>query len=321
MKKYFLTLIFAAATAVLAFLLQQSNAQLRELQKQLSDVPPSMNMPKAETDSQPQSASPPPQPEIISAITEEPTPPEPQPEDIEKAERRRVMGNMAKMMMENPTMNKVMEASQRGALSALYVDMIDYLNLTPDETKYFMDLLMHRQMKHVEMAMQMMGGSLSPEERNALMEELKSVGIEFESEMEKFLNNAEDFDEFRFYEKTMGERMMLSQVDAELAGTDHALSDDVYQEMLEIMHEERNNFSFTDDLGDQQKIDFSEDRFSQENIDRYMEETLRLGQLIDERLMQILTPEQMQAYHKSGKAMLDMHFAQLQQARQMFGEQ
>lgn len=234
-------------------------------------------------------------------------------------ERRRVMGNMAKMMMENPTMNKVMEASQRGAVGALYADLIEYLGLDAEETGYFMDLLMHRQMKHVESAMKLMAGGLSEEERLALMEEMKAAGTAVESEMESFLNNASDFEEFKFYEKTMGERMMLSQVDAKLAGTDQAFSDETYREVLEIMYEERENFTFSTDLGDQENMDLSAERFSQENIDLYMQETLELGENIDARLEQTLTPEQLAAYHESGKAMLDMHFAQLQQARQMFG--
>ena len=70
---------------------------------------------------------------------------------------QRMMKNIAKMM-DNPTMNKVMEASQRGTVGVMYADMIEYLNLNDEETKYFMDLLMYRQMKQVDMAMSMMGG-------------------------------------------------------------------------------------------------------------------------------------------------------------------
>jgi 1-aminocyclopropane-1-carboxylate deaminase/D-cysteine desulfhydrase-like pyridoxal-dependent ACC family enzyme len=77
------------------------------------------------------------------------------PAETKTAGSRRMMENMAKMM-ENPTMNKVMEASQRGVLGALYSDLIDYLNLDEEEEKYFMDLLMHRQMKQIDLAMKMM---------------------------------------------------------------------------------------------------------------------------------------------------------------------
>lgn len=322
MKKQIPTVLLAISTAILAVLLysvKQENATL--LAERAAFKQPSTD--KTEAGAALASAEDP--TETITA-KEQSTPQsetarQESSAEAEKkdAERRRVMGSMAKMMMENPTMNKVMEASQRGAVGALYSDLIEYLNLDEDEARYFMDLLMYRQMQNVEAAMKLMGGDLSREERLALMEEMKITGEEVETEMGKFLNNPDDFEEFKFYEKTMGERMMLSQVDAKLAGTDGALSDETYREVLEIMYDERNAFDFTNDLGDQKNMNFSAERFSQDNIDLYVEETIRLGENINARLEQILTPEQMTAYTESGKAMLDMHVAQLHQARQMFG--
>ena len=112
-------------------------------------------------------------------------------------------------MMENQTMNKVMEASQRGTISALYSDMIEYLDLNEEETEYFMDLLVYRQMKQVDMAMKIMSGQLSDEEKEALMKGVEEVQGIVTDEMKKFLNNDEDFAEFEYFEKTMSERMML----------------------------------------------------------------------------------------------------------------
>lgn len=238
----------------------------------------------------------------------------------EKSEsQRRMMGSMAKMMEENPTMNKIMVASQRGAMTALYSDFAEFLDLNTEETEYFMDLLTHRQMKNVELAMKIMGGELSDEERATLMAEIKDTAKQVKEEMKNFLNSEEDFAEYEFYEKTIGERMLLSQVDAKLSGTDQALPEDTYREVLQIMYDERNNFSFTENLGDNENMDMSGERFSQENIDRYTQETLALAEKINARLKLILTPEQFQAYKESGEAMLNLQNQQLQQAKQMFG--
>lgn len=239
--------------------------------------------------------------------------------DAEKEAGQRMMGNVAKMMDENPTMNKIVEASQRGVMGALYSDFIEYLDLNADESQYFMDLLMQRQMKKVELGMKMMSGQLSEEEQAALMEEVKLTTTTVKGEMKNFLNSEEDFAEFEFYEKTIGERMLLSQVDSKLAGTDSVLSESSYNEVLKIMHEERNNFPFTNDLGDNESMDMSAERFSQVNIDLYMKETLELGENINRQLETILTPEQMAAYLKSGEAMLNLQASQLQQAKQAFG--
>ncbi len=235
-----------------------------------------------------------------------------------KPSGRRMMENMAKMM-ENPTMNKVMEASQRGAIGALYTDLIAYLNLNEEETKYFMDLLMYRQMKQVDMAMKMMGGQLSDEEKQALTDEIKQAQDTVKDEMEKFLNNAEDFAEFEYYEKTIGERMMLSQMDKDLSGSGAELSDTTYRELLGLMHDERENFDFTSDLNDQENADLSPERFSKDNVQNFANDLQQLNENIFQKAQGLLTPEQYDAFVSSLKAFTDMQLSQMEMAAQMFG--
>lgn len=231
---------------------------------------------------------------------------------------RRMMENMAKMM-DNPTMNKVMEASQRGAVGALYTDLIEYLGLNAEETKYFMDLLMYRQMKQVDASMKMMSGSLSDEEREVLQEEMKQAAETVKEEMEKFLNSDEDYAEFEFYEKTMGERMMLSQMDKDLTGSGSELSDSTYRELLGIMHDERESFDFTSDLHDQENTDLSAERFSNDNVQNFARDVESLNDAIIEKAQAILTPEQFDAFVDSLKTFTEMQMAQLEMASQMFG--
>ncbi len=231
---------------------------------------------------------------------------------------RRMMENMAKMM-DNPTMNQVMEASQRGAVGALYTDLIAYLNLNGEETKYFMDLLMHRQMAQVNSAMKMMSGSLSDEEKEALQQEVKDATELVKTEMENFLNNPDDYAEFEFYEKTMGERMMLSQMDKDLAGSNTALPDDTYRELLGMMHDERENFDFSSDLNDQQNTDMSAARFSKDNVQNYASDIQQLNDAICTKAKSILTDEQYEAFVGSLQTYTDMQLSQLEMAQQMFG--
>jgi hypothetical protein len=231
---------------------------------------------------------------------------------------RLMMENVAKMM-DNPTMNEVMQASQRGAISALYVDMIDYLGLNEEETEYFMDLLMYRHMKQVDMAMKMMGGQLSDEEKESMGQDVEAAKEIFGEEMKKFLNNNEDYAEFEYYEKTMNERMMLSQMDRELSGSDAELSDTAYRELLGAIHDERENFEFTSDLHDNENPDVSAERFSKENVQSYASDMESLNEIISEKARGILTPEQYEAFIKSLKAFTDMQLAQLEMAAQMFG--
>ena len=153
--------------------------------------------------------------------------------------KRRIMSDMAKVIEENPTISKMVEAGQRGTIGALYADLIEYLDLNAEETTYFMDVLMHRQMAHVDVHLKMMSGDLAEEEKQALMEKVRLASETTRNEMEKFLNDPDDFAEFEFYEDTIGERMLLSQMDQQLG--EDALDDGTYREVLAIMHNEREN--------------------------------------------------------------------------------
>jgi NADH dehydrogenase/NADH:ubiquinone oxidoreductase subunit G len=237
--------------------------------------------------------------------------------ETHKEKNRRVMRNMAKTIDENPTINKMVEASQRGAVGALYSDMLEYLDLNPEETKYFMNLLMYRQMANVDVHLKMMASDLAEEEKAALMKAVKLANKSMLEEMESFLNNPEDFDEFTFYEDTIGERMMLSQMDQKLG--DAALSEEVYREVLEIMHDERKNYNWSTDLHDNENRDLSPERFSEENIQHHITDLNTLGEQMDRRMQRILAPEQLTAWRESGEAMKSMVAGQLYQTRQIAG--
>lgn len=240
------------------------------------------------------------------------------PAEEEKSAGRRMMSSMSKMM-ENPTMNKVMEASQRGAIGALYSDLIEYLDLNAEETKYFMDLLMHRQMKQMDLGMKMMSGDMSDEEKKKMTEEIEEAGETVKTEMEKFLNSPEDFDEFEFYEKTMGERMMLSSMDQNLAGSEAELSEETYREVLDMMYAEKQNFDFSSDLHDEKNTDLSPERFSKENIGSFANDMDELNKSIIEQAQDLLTAEQLKAFEEAINSTAEMQKAQMEMAAQMFG--
>ncbi len=240
--------------------------------------------------------------------------------EVKETSGRRMIKSMAKMM-DNPTMSKMMEASQRGEVGARYSDFMEYLGLNREETKYFMDLLMSRQMKNVGLGMKILSGELDEEEKKALVEEIKMAEETVKEEMERFLNNPEDFAEWEFYEKTVDERMMLSQVDQKLSASDAALSDETYRELLGMMHEEKKDFQFTSDLHDDKNMDLSTERFSTENLQNFASDIEQLNGNINQRAQGMLTPEQFTTFSESLQATTEMQQAQLAMAAQIFGKE
>ena len=319
MNKHAPAIALSIASIALLIAYINANQTVRQLRKEVEQLKTS----PVQADTSAESAAPPGDPATTPAGTaavESAAALEPagvQLREVESRERR-MMENIAKMM-ENPTMNKVMEASQRGAVGALYTDLIEYLNLDADETKYFMDLLMYRHMKQVDMSMKMMSGSLSDEEKKVLEAEIGKAADLVKEQMKNFLNNDADYAEFEYYEKTMGERMMLSQMDKDLAGTGAALPDATYRELLGVMHDERSSFDFTSNLHDQENPDLSPERFSRQNLDNYAKDIRNLNDAICRKAEAILTPEQYQAFVASLKTFTDMQLAQLEMAAQMFG--
>lgn len=234
--------------------------------------------------------------------------------------QQRIMNSMA-TMRENPTINKMIEASQRGTVGALYADMLDYLDLNEEETRYFMDLLMFRQMEQVDFGMKLMSGQLSQEEREQMAVRLNEVNDEMLAQMETFLNSENDFEEFRFYEKTIGERMALSQLDQKLAELEQPLSDDEYRELLDLMHRQKEDYDWSTTLHDQQSTDISAERFSDENMQKHTDDIMTLNENIFAQAANLLSPEQLEAFRASLQATTDMQLAQFQMVGQLLRDQ
>jgi len=319
MKKHIPAIVLAVICAALAITLQLQRNENARLTQKVSELETALSgSPVLEVSAEPA----PGQPEFaktgetgnIPALAET----ELLADDIgAKEHAKRIMSEMNKTISDNPTINKMVEASQRGAIGALYMDMIEYLGLDADETRYFMDLLMYRQMANVDAHLKMASGTLSDEEKAALQEDVKRANDTTRSEIEKFLNNTEDFEEFKYYEDTIGERMMLSQMDQMLG--DSALSDAAYREVLDIMYETRENYNWSTDLNDNENRDLSPERFSRENIQKHIADMKIVGELMDQRMQEILTPEQLAAWRESGLAMQALVEGQLIQANQMTG--
>jgi hypothetical protein len=231
---------------------------------------------------------------------------------------QRIMTSIANMR-DNPTMNKVIEASQRGTIGALYSDIIDFLDLTPEETQYFMEMLMSRQMENVDFGMKLMSGQMTAEERQEKAEHLHEIHDEMYKQMKVFLNDEEDYQEFEFYEKTMNERMALSQMDQALTGTDDELSGEGYRDLLDMMHEESKNFDWSTDLHDQESTDVSPERFSEENMMSHTDDMYELVEKVLAQAGSMLTPGQLEALTSSLMATTDMQVAQFQMVGPLLG--
>lgn len=252
--------------------------------------------------------------EAIDTTVSVDNPVESLPEENRKTRRKTYRQYLADMA-QNPTMNKAMVASQRGVIGVMYEDFIDYLNLSTEEADYFIDLIMYRQMKLLNL---MTAGDISADERAELNQELLSADERFKDGMENFLNSSEDSSEFLYYEKTVGERMMLSQVDQTLSGTQASLSDEAYKSVLAMMYTEKNKF-VSDALLDPTNVDSKPERYTEDKLKTYANETKQLNREILKQAKQMLTEEQYVVFAASLKSITDIQSMQLRQVARLVG--
>ncbi len=235
-----------------------------------------------------------------------------------KENSERMMRNISEMM-ENPTMNKMVEAQQRATIKVLYEDLIASLGLEGEEQDYLMDLLVSRQMGNVDLAMKLMSGQLSEEDKKELQQQLVDNQKAIGEEIDYFLNSEEDSDFFKFYEKTMGARIAISGLEQTLQKMEMPLADGQSEDLIRIMHDTKKDFDFTRNY-DSDNYDLSPERFSDEAVTTHLSEMEAYDAEVANQVSGLLTPEQFEEFKKSQAQMRAMMQHQLEMAGQMFGD-
>jgi hypothetical protein len=147
---------------------------------------------------------------------------------------------------------------------------------------------------------------------------MKSETDDYDAQIKQFLGD-DNYPAFQNYEKTMPDRMTISQFNDQLAGGPTALNADQQQQMIQMMSGERNNFNWTTDYNDKNPAngDFAS-MFSDDKINQYTKEKEQLDQQIFAHAQQILTPEQLASFQQFQTSQRDLQIAGMKMAAQMF---
>lgn len=227
-----------------------------------------------------------------------------------------VVKELAQLVKENPAINEMMAAQQRGTLQYLYKNLIANLDLNPEEESYFLDLLLARQMRQVSYALSAMQGDLSEEERKTLRTELDEVNQAVSDEIWEFLNNEEDFQAFEYYEKTMGTRMEVDAFAKATAAAGEPLEDETYSRIVDMIYNQRQEFPFSTGLDNNDNLDFSS--LSQAAIEQHLSELRQFNGFVAEIASHHLSPSQLAAFVKNQEQMATMKASSLRMAAKMF---
>lgn len=233
-----------------------------------------------------------------------------------KGETGGFMKGIAKMFTD-PKMKEAMRGQQAAGVAMMYGDLAKQLGLTSDEARQVLTLLTDRQMEQMTKSMAAMkDGSLDAAALAESGKQGEAAKAAYDEGLKEVLGK-DRFAKFQEYEKSMGERMALSQIRNQLSAGGVPLDDTQAASLLSIMKEERartpNPMPGNNDVAAQAKL--LENGEMMEGVLKSQEDYNR--RVLD-RARSLLSPDQLQAFEASQKQQADMQKMGIQMSREMF---
>jgi len=233
--------------------------------------------------------------------------------DSKSSESQPPMANIAEML-KNPAMKDMIRAQQKGAIDMQYGSLFKYLELTGEEQDALKELLVSRQMELMDAGLAMMDSEASDEEKQAKAEEMQALTEAYKEKIKELLGE-DDYAIYEEFEETQPERMQVSLFKQSL-GAEHALTEEQEHQLILAMHDERENFTFSSSLHDQENFDSSE--LKPEVMERHMQEMIRLQENYLTRATDILSEAQLEQFGTTMEQQRAMQEMGLKMAQQMF---
>ena len=225
------------------------------------------------------------------------------------------MGEMFQKMMNDPAMKEMIRSQQKTMMKSMYGGLFKELNLSAEQQKQFSDLLLDSQMSVVESA-----GDLSKGEGeartnavNAIAEKQKATQAQI-----KALLGDENYAKYEDYQKTVQDRMVLSQFQQQAAGTETALRDEQMQGLIALIKEERARTSPVIDDDPSKTAENLQKVFNSELFEKQMQWQEDLNKRVLSRAGGLLTPEQLKEYAEFQESQYNMMRMGMKMAREMF---
>jgi hypothetical protein len=227
-------------------------------------------------------------------------------------------------MFKDPKMREMMKAQQKAVLGPViekqYSDLFKQLNLTPEQAAAFKDLVGKKMLAGTDVGLSMLDDSVDASQRADMVKQVKEQTDELDNQIKQFLGD-DNYKAYQSYEKTVPDRMAVSQFNDQFAGTENALTPSQQQQMIQELSEARSGFNWTSGLNQQNAAangDISA-MLTPENIDKFAAEREQFDQQFLARAQKFLTPAQIAAYQDFQKAQSIYQLTGLKMAAQMLG--
>lgn len=207
-------------------------------------------------------------------------------------------------MFKDPEMRSMLEGQQAAALQKLYADYLKEANLTADQKERFFQILQDRQMA-------LMNSSENALTGGAVDMKAATASTNAANEAIKELLEPEQYRLYEVYEKNLGPRVQVAQLNQQLTGLGAPLKEYQGTALVQIISEENAMLpAFGENAASEQELDASD-------IDQYARQIDAVDQRIYQRAGALLTPEQLAVLSTFLKNMAATQIAGLRMAGQM----
>ena len=327
MKNITIVVLLAVSIALGALTIHQKN-QLAQMQTQLASV---QNQLKEKSGADEKIVSAESRAKILqNALTETAAAADEQSKQVAQLQKSLVatktnganpFGEMSKMF-KDPKMKEMIKSSQKMIMGPMidkqYAALFQQFNMTPEQAATLKDLLQKKMLAGADAGMSMMDGSLDAAQRADLAKQTKSETDDYDAQLKQFLGD-DNYPAFQAYEKTVPDRMTVSQFSDQLAGGASPLSNDQQQQLAVAMNDARTSFKWTTDYSNKNPSsgDYAS-MFSEDKINQFTQEKEQFDQQFLTRAQQILTPEQAAAFQQFQTAQRQLQIMGMKMAANMF---
>ena len=191
-------------------------------------------------------------------------------------------------MMKNPAMREMAKSQQAAMRDMAYGDLYTALHFNDEDKAYFKQLLADRASAETELGFRLMDPSLTPEARQAALDENKQQKDQSNAAISAFLDNANDYQSFQHYEQTQGERMMLAMNKA--AFDSEPLTPQQATQLVDTMHDVAMRSGNAPDSNRSKSFDPSQ--FTQAALDEQIQKFDSNAQAVNNAAATFLSPNQ-----------------------------
>ena len=232
------------------------------------------------------------------------------------------MAGMAKMF-NDPKMRDLIKSQQKMVMGPMiakqYGALMKQLNMSDEDGGKLKTLLTDKMLAGTDAGMAMMDDSLTPDQRKERSKQVEDTQTEFDGQLKDFLGDK--YSDFKKYEKTVPDRMVVSQFGDQLSG-DLALSEAQSDQLAQAMSEARTGFKWTTDFSEQKPPadgDYSA-LFAGDRLDKFAQEKEQFDAQFLDQAKGVLSAGQMKEFASFQKTQRDMQVMSMKMAAQMFGQ-